>query len=118
MSLTATMKQFDPAVTSATGDLWLVSIDPTAIGGFAPLTLQPQTADINVTITPVGPSGTVVSGNLFVDDFVSAAAMSWQRFHTPTRSCHANIIQSCAARGALQPPRFPGSIGRVHGTCG
>ncbi len=70
MSLIATMKEFDPAVTSATGDLWLVSLDPSAFGGFKPLTINPgQTAVINVTITPAGPSGTVVSGNLYVDDF-------------------------------------------------
>jgi hypothetical protein len=70
-SMTATTKAFDPAVTSAASDLWLASVNPAA--SFSPVVINPgQTAVINVTITPSGPSGTVVSGNLYVDDFVSA----------------------------------------------
>jgi hypothetical protein len=58
---------FDPAITSATGDLWLTSVDPTAT--FNTLTIDPgQTKTINVTITPSGAPGTVVSGTLYVDD--------------------------------------------------
>ena len=37
--MTATTAAFDPAVTSATGDLWLESLDPTA--GFAPVVVDP-----------------------------------------------------------------------------
>jgi hypothetical protein len=71
MSLTATMKAFDPAVTSTTGDLWLYSLNA-FYDGFAPTTINPgQTAVINVTITPSGASGTVVTGNLYVGDFLS-----------------------------------------------
>jgi hypothetical protein len=72
MSLTATMKAFDPTVSSPTGDLWLSSLDA-SYGGFAPVIVNPgQSAVISVTITPSGTSGTVVSGNLYVDDFLSA----------------------------------------------
>jgi len=69
-AMTVTTKMFDPAVTSTTGDAWLASINPAAT--FSPVIINPgQTAVINVTITPSGSSGTVVSGNLYVDDFVS-----------------------------------------------
>jgi hypothetical protein len=71
MSLTATMKAFDPAVTSDTGDLWLAALDPTA--SFSPLILNPgDSAVINVTIKPSGTSGTVVSGYLYVDDLLAS----------------------------------------------
>jgi hypothetical protein len=68
MAMTATAKAFDSAVTSSTGDFWQQSVDPAA--SFSPLVINPgQTAVIDVTITPAGSSGTVVSGNLYVDDF-------------------------------------------------
>jgi Subtilase family len=70
-AMTIQAKPFDPAVTSSTGDLWLASINPAA--SFSPVVINPgQSATINVTITPSGPAGTVVSGNLYVDDFDSA----------------------------------------------
>jgi hypothetical protein len=60
--------QFDGAVTSDTGDLWLAAIDASA--PFSPLILDPgQTGTITVTITPSGASGTVVQGALEVDTF-------------------------------------------------
>lgn len=69
--MTATTKLFDPAVSSATGDLWLVALNPAAFGSLAPVTINPgQSATINVTITPSGPSGTVISGKLYVDTYV------------------------------------------------
>ncbi len=72
ISMTANAKPFDPAVSSATGDLWSGSIDPASFATFSPLVLAPgQTGTINVTITPFGPSGTVVKGTLYVDDFTS-----------------------------------------------
>jgi Peptidase inhibitor I9 len=71
MSLTATTKAFDPAVTTAGGDLWLISVNTSA--SVTPVVINPgQTRVLNVTITPAGASGTVVSGNLYVDDFESA----------------------------------------------
>jgi hypothetical protein len=69
MAMTATTKAFDPAVTSDTSDIWLAATNPAA--AFSPIVINPgQTATINVTITPAGAAGTVVSGNLYVDDFV------------------------------------------------
>ena len=48
----------------------LASINPAA--PFSPVIVNPgQTATIDVTITPSGAAGTVVQGNLYVDDFVS-----------------------------------------------
>jgi hypothetical protein len=42
------------------------------IAGFSPVTILPgQTGVITVTITPSGTPGTVVSGNLYVDDYVT-----------------------------------------------
>ena len=62
-------RAFDATITSTTGDIWLTSVDPSP-PPFTPLVLQPgQTGTITVTITPTGPPGTVVTGNLFIDDF-------------------------------------------------
>jgi hypothetical protein len=62
---------FDPAVTSAGGDLWLLAVNPAA--AFSPVTVNPgATVTIPVTIAPKGAAGTVVSGTLYVDDYVSA----------------------------------------------
>jgi hypothetical protein len=63
-------RAFDSAVTSPTNDLEADSADPADdLSSFAPVTLAPgETTTINVTITPSGASGTVVSGDLFVDD--------------------------------------------------
>jgi hypothetical protein len=67
---TATTKAFDPAVTSAVGDIMLTAINPATT--FSPIVLAPgASATVNVTITPAGPAGTLVTGNLYVDDFVS-----------------------------------------------
>ncbi len=77
ISMTANAKPFDPAVSSVTGDLWLVSVDPATFATFSPLVLNPgQTGTINVTITPSGASGTVVRGALYVDDFVSSLPLT------------------------------------------
>jgi hypothetical protein len=66
VAVNATMKAFDPAVSSGPGDLWEASVNPSA--SFGLFVIQPgQTATINVTITPSAPAGTVVSGNLYVD---------------------------------------------------
>ncbi|MDQ2875207.1 MAG: S8 family serine peptidase [Actinomycetota bacterium] len=68
VAMTAQMKAFDPAVTSAAGDFWQASVNPAA--QFSLFVIQPgQTATINVTITPAGPAGTVVSGHLYADVF-------------------------------------------------
>ncbi len=71
ISMTAQIKPFDTTVTSAPGDLWLAAVDgPSALSSFAPVVINPgATATIDVTITPSGASGTVVSGNLYVDTY-------------------------------------------------
>jgi hypothetical protein len=69
LSMNATTKAFDSAVTSSTGDVWLASLNPATT--FSPITINPgQSATINVTITPSGASGTVHSGNVYIDDFI------------------------------------------------
>lgn len=67
VSMTASIKAFDSAVTSPTGDIELASTDPLA--SVSPVQINPgQTDTINVTVTPGAAAGTVVSGTLYVDD--------------------------------------------------
>ena len=65
--MTATTQAFDPAVTSATGDLWQL-----ALGGpfsVSPIVVQPgHSATIPVIIAPTGTPGTTVCGTLYLDD--------------------------------------------------
>ena len=66
-------KAFDTAVTTASGDLWVASVDPSVFSTFNPVVINPgQSAVINVTITPAGAPGTVVSGNLYINDLVGS----------------------------------------------
>jgi hypothetical protein len=68
-SMSVTTMPFDPAVSSPTGDLWLASTNPAALQSESPVIIGPgRSAEIPVTITPKGASGTKVSGTLFVDD--------------------------------------------------
>ncbi|HEX4089904.1 MAG TPA: S8 family serine peptidase, partial [Trebonia sp.] len=70
VSVTAQTKAFDSAVTSSAGDLWLSATNPA--NAFSPVVVEPgQTVTINVTITPDASSGTVVSGDLYVDNYIS-----------------------------------------------
>ena len=70
MAMQVTAKAFDSAVTSTTGDLELASTNPATT--FSPIVINPgQTATVNVTITPNAATGTVVSGNLYIDDFLT-----------------------------------------------
>jgi Subtilase family len=65
MSITA--KAFDPAVSSATGDLWESAVDTSA--GVDPYVAEPgQTVTITVSITPKASAGTTVRGTLYLDD--------------------------------------------------
>jgi hypothetical protein len=60
---------FDTSVSSPTGDPLLQYVDPTADPG-APIDLAPgQTTKVPVTFTASGRRGSVVSGDLFVDDY-------------------------------------------------
>jgi hypothetical protein len=73
----AVTKAFDTSVSSKPGDLWQLSTNPTA--SFSPVTIKPgQTATIKVTITPTGSAGSVVSGDLYVDDAVSSVPLYGQ----------------------------------------
>jgi hypothetical protein len=68
LAMNVTSAQFDTSISSDTGDFWYGSIDPSNYASFEPLVINPgQTAVINTTIVPEGPSGTVVSGSLYVD---------------------------------------------------
>ena len=70
MAMSAQIKTFDPAITSSTGDIEIAALNPATT--FSPVVINPgQTATINVTVTSSGPSGTVVTGNLYVDDFMT-----------------------------------------------
>ena len=71
MKMTATTRAFDRTMTSEPGDLWLASINP--LTSFAPVTIAPgKTGVITVRIRPKGAPGTVVRGDLFIDDFAAA----------------------------------------------
>lgn len=60
----ATTAPFDRAVSSATGDPYLPSVDPTQPAG-TPVVIGPgKSAAIDLTITPSGASGSTVSGML------------------------------------------------------
>ena len=74
-AMTAVTRQFDSAVTSATGDLWLVALHSSA--KFSPVLIAPgRSGIVNVTLTPSGAAGTVVRGHLYVDDMVGAVPRS------------------------------------------
>jgi hypothetical protein len=100
VSASAQGNLFDPAISSTTGDIWQEGVDPSAdpqmtaqiVAGqrnlnavrngagpsdtpppaTGPVLLAPgQSTTITVTITPSAPSGSVVSGTLYIDDFNS-----------------------------------------------
>jgi hypothetical protein len=63
-------KPFDTSVTSTTGDIELASVAP--VSSFTPVLINPgQSATVKVTITPSAAAGTVVSGTLYVDDYLN-----------------------------------------------
>ena len=70
VAMTARTRAFDPSVSSATGDLWPAAVNPAVT--FSPVTIAPgASATIDVTITPDGSAGTKISGDLFIDDYLS-----------------------------------------------
>ena len=71
VTATVTTRAFDPAVTSATGDLWATAGTGKFTNG-AVVIGPGQSATIDVTITPSAAAGTVVKGTLFVDDELAA----------------------------------------------
>jgi hypothetical protein len=59
---------FDSSVTTTTGDIWALSVNPDA--SYTPLTLNPgQSGTITVTFTPSGRRGHAVDGFIGVDTF-------------------------------------------------
>ena len=72
--MVALTRAFDTSVTSPPGDVELAYVDPSAPAP-SPVALLPgQSVSIPVTFTASGRRGTVVTGDLFVDDSVAAAA--------------------------------------------
>jgi hypothetical protein len=62
------MNDFDFAVTSDTGDVWEITVDPAT--SYTPLTVEPGAlGTIHLAITPTAPVGTVVRGTIAVDTF-------------------------------------------------
>ncbi|MGO9991174.1 MAG: S8 family peptidase [Steroidobacteraceae bacterium] len=71
ISMAVQTKPFDSAVTSTTGDLWLAATNPSA--PFSPVMIDPgQTVVVDVTITPSGTPGTMVTGTLYIDDLTGS----------------------------------------------
>jgi hypothetical protein len=68
--MTVTTKEFDPTITSPTGDLMLTATNPAAVVN--PVVINPgASATIDATITPSGAPGTLVRGTLYVDVFAT-----------------------------------------------
>jgi hypothetical protein len=66
-AMSITTNAFDPAVSSATGDLWESAVNTSV--GVAPYVAEPgQTVTITVSITPKATVGTTVRGTLYLDD--------------------------------------------------
>jgi hypothetical protein len=74
MTMSATTRTFDTAVTATAGDFWQFAVKPLAAKAkYSLFVIAPgQTRTIVVTIDPVAARGTVVRGTLFVDDFVES----------------------------------------------
>jgi len=75
MTATAVTRAFDKTITSGPGDFWLSAI----VASFPNETfvINPgQTRTIDVTIRPSGQAGTVVRGDLYVDDNMEEAGVS------------------------------------------
>ena len=68
--MSAVTQQFDPAVSSSTGDLWQTLESTSATPPATNVVYIPAgaTATITVTITASGTSGQTFSGTLYVDD--------------------------------------------------
>ncbi|MDX6345079.1 MAG: hypothetical protein QOH87_5217 [Trebonia sp.] len=73
-AMTATMQQFDTSASPATGDFWKFAVSPLATSAsYSLFTVNAgQTRTISLTVQPSAPSGTVVRGTLYIDDFVDS----------------------------------------------
>ena len=73
-SLSAVTQAFDPTVGTDTDDFWQVGF---AFTNF--LYLQPgQSGSISVAISPTAGPGTLVSGDLYIDDFALGSFFAFQ----------------------------------------
>ena len=71
--MAAVTRVFDTSVSTPQGDPLTLDVNPAAVVG-QPIDLAPgASSTIPVTFTPSGKRGSVVSGDLFVDDYQSAA---------------------------------------------
>ena len=65
-AMLAQTKEFDATVTSTTGDVWALAVDPSAPN--SAITIQPgHSAEVDVTFTPSAGPGSIDEGNLYVD---------------------------------------------------
>jgi hypothetical protein len=73
-AMSAVTQQFDTSASPSTGDFWRFAVSPLAASASYDLfTVDPgQTRTISLTVTPSAPSGTVVRGVLYIDDFVDS----------------------------------------------
>jgi len=74
LTATATTQEFDTSVSSQEGDFWKFGVQPLAASASYNLfTVSPgQTRTINLTVRPSGRPGTIVSGYVYIDDFVDS----------------------------------------------
>jgi hypothetical protein len=73
-AMTAVTQQFDTSASPSNGDFWRFAVSPLAASAsYDLLTVNPgQTQRISVTVKPSAPSGTVVRGTIYIDDFVDS----------------------------------------------
>jgi hypothetical protein len=73
-SMSAVTQEFDTSASPATGDFWRFAVSPLAASAsYSLFTVNPgQSRTISLAVTPSAPSGTVVRGMLYIDDFVDA----------------------------------------------
>ena len=74
LTMRATTEEFDPTTSSPQGDFWQFGVAPLAkTASYNLFAVNPgQTRTLTVTIRPSGKAGTVVTGVLYVDDFVDS----------------------------------------------
>ena len=73
MTMTVQARAFDSAMTPSTGDLWRAAVNIAV--PFDPLEIAVgQSRVITLTLRPNGAPGTVVRGDLYVDDFQATGA--------------------------------------------
>jgi hypothetical protein len=74
MRATATTQEFDTSASSPEGDFWKFGVQPlAAAAAYNLFTVGPgQTRTLTLTVRPSGTAGTIVSGNVYIDDFVDS----------------------------------------------